>query len=63
VTAAKNYQPDENNTTKKLTKIEIKIFINCSFTETKKIVPIGIVSIIAKNIGDISLNLQLLAPT
>ena len=39
------------------------ILIACSFIEIKKIVPKGIGIIMEKNIGEISLNLHVLAPT
>jgi hypothetical protein len=49
--------------TKKITNIDIIILIICSSIEIKKIVPIGIVMSIEKNIGEISLNLHALEPT
>ena len=57
-----NLHPLEIKITKKITRRDIIIFIICSLIEIKKIIPIGIVNIIEKNIGAISLNLQVFAP-
>ena len=56
-------QPLSMRITKKISNIDIIILMTCSSIETKKIVPIGMVMSIEKNIGEISLNLHFLAPT
>ena len=48
---------------KKITKTDIRILIICSSTAIRNIVPIGIINIIEKNIGIISLNLHFRAPS
>jgi hypothetical protein len=58
-----NLHPLAISNTKKMTNMDIIILMICSSIETKKIVPIGMVMIIEKNIGEISLNLHVLEPT
>jgi len=58
-----NRHPLAIRITKKITKIDIIILMNCSLIEIKKMVPTGMAIIIDKNIEEISLNLHVLAPT
>ena len=56
-------QPLPISKTKNISKMDINVLMICSSTETKKIVPKGMVSIIVAIIGVISFKLAFLMPT